>query len=222
LYNSEGLKLDVLQLSFEDNANNGLDDFDGGKLANPDENLASLSNNTLLSVERRVLPQDNEAIQLSTTQYQFTNYEFRLTTEHWNTDIEVFVVDNYLNTITPVDAQSPFSFSVDANIPESIAENRFSLKFDTTNLGTNDNTFGSDFRLFPNPSKNEQFSISTPSLSGEVSVEVTNLLGQTVYSKVLSVEGNQVNVNVFNLSAGVYVVKLTQDDQFFSTKLIVE
>lgn len=51
---------------------------------------------------------------------------------------------------------------------------------------------------------------------------MTNLLGQNVFSKDLPVSGNQVNVSAPDLPSGVYVVKLTQGNQSFSTKLIAD
>jgi hypothetical protein len=222
LYNSDNLKLDVLQLSFEENANNGLDDFDAGKLINPDENLASLNNDRFMSVERRALPGETDVIPLSTFRYQFTTYEFRLSTDNWDDSIDVFVQDNYLNTTTPIDTEHPFSFSIDTNIPESIADDRFSLVFDNTTLGIDDERFGEDFSLYPNPSTNGRFSIKTPGLSGDVHIEMTNLIGQQVYSQQLSTEAEQVNVNAGRLSSGLYVLKLSQDQKSYNFKLLID
>jgi hypothetical protein len=224
LYNSNNLKLDVLQLSFEDNANNGLDDFDGGKLANPDENLSSWSNNTLLSMERRATPQNNDVIQLNTANYQFTNYEFRLNITDWNPAIEIFVADNYLSNTTPIDNQNSFQFSVDTNIPESIASDRFSLVFDNTTLNIADNNFGAGFSLYPNPSTNGLFNISTQGISGqEVGVNIHNILGQAVLSQIQTVEGNgNIAIDTSKLSTGVYMVELNQNGNTFVSKLIIE
>jgi hypothetical protein len=91
-----------------------------------------------------------------------------------------------------------------------------------TYLGFNDSTFGSDFSLYPNPAIYGQFSIKTPNLNGEVNVEMTSPLGQRVYSEQLSIISNQVNVSIPHLSQGIYMVKLIQGNQFYTTKLIVE
>jgi hypothetical protein len=93
--------------------------------------------------------------------------------------------------------------------------------FDNTTLGADENTFGSNFRLYPNPVPNGQYSIRTPGLTGEVTLEMTNLLGQSVYTRILQVRDHQVNINSSDLSHGIYMVKLTQGDQSYTSKLIL-
>jgi hypothetical protein len=90
------------------------------------------------------------------------------------------------------------------------------------NLNIEDNTFGADFSLYPNPTSNGQFSIKTPNVSGEVNVEIFNLLGQKVLSQKHIVEDQEVNVNAEGFSTGIYVVKLSQGSQSFISKLIIK
>lgn len=142
--------------------------------------------------------------------------------ENKPTGLGVFLIDNYLNTQTEITESFFYDFTVDPNVPGSIAEDRFNLMFGNTTLGIEDNRFGSDFRLFPNPTNGERFSIKTPSLSGEVEVEITSMLGRQISVQTLQVEGNQVKVTVEGLSAGVYVVNLAQGNQSFNSKLIVQ
>jgi hypothetical protein len=221
LYNQNNERRDVLKFRFNPAFESNLDDNDFGKLLNAGENLAT-DLSMLLSVDRRAVPQDNDIVPLFTNQFQDTNYEFRISLEDWNPAVEIFVEDNYLNTTTQITPNQAYAFSVDASIPESIATDRFNLVFDNTTLGVNDNAFGAGFSLYPNPSQNGQFSIKTPQLSGDVQVEISNLLGQQVSSQQLRIEGQQVNVTAENLSTGIYVVKLSQDGQSFSAKLMVE
>ena len=50
-----------------------------------------------------------------------------------------------------------------------------------------------------------------------------NILGQQVFTETFTDESNyEINVNASELSAGVYMVELTQDEQRFINKLIVE
>lgn len=80
---------------------------------------------------------------------------------------------------------------MDTNIPESITTNRFSISFENTTLGINENEFGVGFTLYPNPTQDGQFRIKTNSLiSDEVSVKMYNMLGQDVLSKTFNVENN--------------------------------
>ena len=222
MYNSSNERVDVLKLRFQDNASNGIDNFDALKLENNGENLAALVNAKSYAIERRDTPQQNDVVVLSVDNYLDTQYLFKLVTENWDEAINVYVVDNYLNTSTLIQATQDFSFTVDANIPESSAEDRFSLVFENTTLGTTDNTFGSSFSLYPNPTKDGLFSLRTPGLTGEVDVQISNVLGQEVQTQTLSVIGNEVNVNAQDLASGVYLVKLSQNDHSFTSKVIIE
>ncbi len=224
LYNTDNIKLDVIKFRFEAGANNGIDDFDGGKLLNPTENLAAVNSNTLLALERRDIPQEDEIIPLSVNQYQFNQYEFRLNTSNWDDAIKVYVVDSYLNTQTLIDENNIYSFSVDSNIPESISTDRFSLMFDNTTLGINDNSFGKSFSLYPNPTNDGLFSIKTQNLNtGDIEIRIHNLMGQQVMKQNYKAESNrEININASDLSSGVYMVEFSQNNQNFTTKLIIQ
>ena len=65
-------------------------------------------------------------------------------------------------------------------------------------------------------------SLRTPGLTGEVDVQISNVLGQEVQTQTLSVIGNEVNVNAQDLASGVYLVKLFQNDHSFTSKVIIE
>jgi hypothetical protein len=217
----EDVRRDILQFRFDPNFNNGIDGNDFGKLMNNFENMG-VNHSMVLSVDRRAIPESEETIPLFMNQYQVTDYEFKINLENWNNSIVVFVQDNYLNTTTLIDPTQPYAFSVDQNIPESVASDRFSLVFDNTTLGVEDNVLGSDFSLYPNPTQDGHFSIKTPNLSGEVNLEIVNLLGQQVYNNDINVESHEVNVSSENLARGVYILKLTQNDFNYTTKLIIE
>ncbi|TKS57457.1 T9SS type A sorting domain-containing protein [Mesohalobacter halotolerans] len=224
LYNTNNIKLDVVKFRFEAGANNAIDDFDGGKLANPTENLAAVNSNTLLGLERRDFPQDNEILPLFISQYQFNQYEFRLNTSNWDENIDVYIVDNYLNTETLIGDNQAYSFSVDSNIPESIASDRFSLKFDNTTLSVDYNALAEGFNLYPNPTSNGLFSIKTKGLNAQsASVKIYSLAGQEVFNTSIVKQGNdEFNVDASQLSTGVYLLEFLNAEQSISRKLIIQ
>jgi hypothetical protein len=221
LYNQNGKRKDVLKFRFNSNFGSNLDNNDFGKLLNEGENLAT-NFNMLLSIDRRNIPQDSDVVPLFTSQYLDTQYEFRLNVENWDPSIEIFVQDDYINTTTPITPNQAYAFSVDANIPASIAEDRFSLVFDNTTLSTTDNAFGYNFSLYPNPAQNGRFYVTTPGLSGSAYITLTNVLGQQVYAQQLDIQNQEVQIHADNLSSGVYMMNLSQSEQSFSTKVIIE
>jgi len=221
LYNTTNTKKDVVKFRFNQNFDDAVNDNDFGKLFNEGENLASFGS-MLMSVDRRSIPQDGTIIPLYTIQFSNAQYEFRLVTENWDNNIDVYLIDNYSGTTTLIDESQSYAFSVDSNIPESMATDRFSLSFDNTTLGVADNTFGSNFNLYPNPTKDGLFTITTPGITTAINVEVTNILGQVVLSTSQQVTGNKIDINAEHLPSGIYLVKLYENNQSFTTKVVIE
>jgi parallel beta-helix repeat protein len=213
---------DAIGLRFSDDFTTLGSDEDATKLSNPDENYA-IVNNGLRSIDNQGLPNLGDEIELSISNYTASDYSLTFVMENKPEDLGVFLVDNYLNTQTELTNTFLYDFTVDQNIPESIAENRFKLKVDNTTLGTNENAFGSDFSLYPNPTTG-QFTIKTSGLTGNnVELKIYNILGQQVFSQAQTIENNgEVNVDASGLSSGLYMIELQQDEQVFSTKLIIE
>jgi len=89
-------------------------------------------------------------------------------------------------------------------------------------IGVTDNRFGANVVLYPNPIRDGQFSVKMPKLNGEVILEIYTLSGKNLYAKEHKVTGQQVDVQVQNLPSGTYLLRLSQGDQAFSTKLIVK
>jgi hypothetical protein len=222
LVNTNNMIVDFLKVRFMENAKNEFDDFDLFKLFNQNENIGTYIDQAIFSIQRRDMPQQNEVVPMFIDGYTDSAYELQLEKSFWDNNVEVYIVDNHLNTTTLVDEGQPYSFTVDASIPETMATDRFSLVFDNQTLGVADNSFGANFSLYPNPTKDGLFAITTPGLSGDVEVQLTNILGQEVSSRTLTVSGNEVNVDASSLSAGVYIVKLSQNDNTFTSKVIVE
>ena len=222
-YNSGKREADALRINFDENYNNAVDIQDADKVTNPDENFARLENDELISIENRAIPIDGETLALSTIGYAENNYTFVVNASNIQNHFDAYLADNYTGTQTQlIEGTTQVNYTVDANIPESVASDRFSLIFDNTTLGIEGNTFGADISLYPNPTNDGDFSIYTPNLSGEVSVEISNLLGQQVYNQKLSIRNQNAQVITKNLLEGVFLVKLKQNQQSHSMKLIVD
>jgi hypothetical protein len=222
-FNAGQREADGTLIKFNENGNNDLDQLDADKLQGPDESLARLHGNELISIEYRNMPAANEILQLSTTGFAAESYTFIVNATNIDAGFEAYLQDSYTGILTPLNVGSTqVNFSVDTNIPESIAEERFSLVFENSTLGVEENSFGDNFSLYPNPSKDGRFSIKTPGLNGEVRVEINTMLGQQLSSAKLPVLGNEVKVDAGHLSTGVYLVKLSQNENKFISKLIVK
>ena len=214
---SEGEQIvDAIGLRFSDDFTNEVNDADAGKMGNSGENLALVSNNQLLSIEQRKMPLLGEELQLFVNNYQAENFSFRLQLENWNEENEIFIKDDYLNTLTPISADEVYSFNVTPGIASSTSMLRFSLVFGDQTL-SNDEFEDTSFSIYPNPTK-EVFYVS--GITENASLEMFDLLGRKVFSQ--NQVSNQQSINISQLSSGVYFVKVKEGEKMFTQKLVKE
>ena len=74
-----------------------------------------------------------------------------------------------------------------------------------------------DFNVYPNPARNGKISISTKN-SLDKNVVIYSILGSVVYNK--TVRPNEV-INVQNLSTGLYLVQVEEDEKVSVRKLLI-
>jgi len=207
---------DGLRIKFDKSYSPSTDD-DSPKLGNIDENLSRLEGSNYLAIERRSFPISTEELLLAINQYRRESYvmKFDLTD---NLNIEVFVKDNYLDTLTEItSSDNTFSFTIESSIPESVASDRFSLVFEPVSLSTEEESLA-NLSLYPNPTRGS-FRISGMGLGQKAQVEIYNMIGQQVYTAKSSGQST-IEIADFNGTTGVYLVKLNTNQGEKTFKLI--
>ena len=81
-----------------------------------------------------------------------------------------------------------------------------------------DNSY-STFNVFPNPN-NGILNISMANSSGKQTIEIKNIIGQTVYSKITS-NSTSNTINLSNINKGIYTVSLINENGTSSSKKII-
>jgi hypothetical protein len=80
----------------------------------------------------------------------------------------------------------------------------------------------SKFEVYPNPN-NGVFNISFESpLKQNVTIEVFNMLGNVIYTKTLSNNIGSFNVELSDISSGVYFIKLDSNEKIFYKKISIQ
>ena len=215
-------RLDVLKIAFDASYSNAVDDNDASKMTNFDESMATSNTSKLFAIEKRAIPTDTDEIPLNITKYRGTSYSIKAEGSGL-TGPSPYLFDQFANkTIEiPQDGSIDYAYTVDAAIPASIAADRFKLIY-AKSLKTIDNELAG-FALYPNPSKSNSFSVAVPQSEGKVSLSVSNLLGQQLYSQNDLQSGTTVKVTASNVkTSGVYLVSLTAEGKTATTKWIVE
>lgn len=83
----------------------------------------------------------------------------------------------------------------------------------------NDSFYLAGFNMYPNPA-DSILAIDLPSEYESVQVQIIDILGKTVVNKSITALDNKLNVN--DLVAGTYFVKVSSEDKSYTTKLIIE
>jgi hypothetical protein len=213
---------DRLIVLFDRNYNNSVDTEDAVKFNNPDENIGILIDNSLLSIEKRALPQADDILEIFADDYRSTDYVFVVQIDGL-TNHTVYLYDNYTDTETLLnnDVSTAVNFSVDSSIAESVATDRFELRFQTSTLGTDD--FDAEgISVYPNPAStilNVDFGLNIGRFN---SLELFDISGRLVRKQSISNQLEQTQLDVSAISSGVYLLKVSSNREQFSTKLIIK
>ncbi|QSS98138.1 T9SS type A sorting domain-containing protein [Psychroflexus sp. ALD_RP9] len=210
LQNGE-MESDAIGLRFNENYTTIGSDEDASKLANPGENYA-IVNNGFKSIDKQNIPTDGHQVDLLMMNYEDTAYSLTFNLGNQPETLKVYLNDSYLNTQTELTESTTYDFTVDANVPESIDQNRFHLSFEEVPLN-NQSFDAGQVRLYPNPVVH-QLQIELPASVEINSVQVFNTLGQQVLTTTQS------QVDVSQLASGVYVVELETTKGKVSKKII--
>jgi len=111
-------------------------------------------------------------------------------------------------------------FNAGSNFEGDMALDNINI-VDSSAVSVNDvSTF--NINLYPNPN-NGEFTVTMPqSVFGNVLFEVFDIAGKLVYNKTVSVNQNNVEFNLKNLSSGSYIIKGSIDNDVSYQKLLIE
>ena len=78
-------------------------------------------------------------------------------------------------------------------------------------------------QIYPNPIRNNQFTIAVPNqMSGAITIEICNLIGQSVYKVIRAAVNNEITIQpLVALNKGVYIVSMKNEGAAFTQKISV-
>lgn len=215
---------DALLVQFASGQNNEVDAYDANKFTNLDENFATNNNGSLLSIERRALPQAEEVIPLHVNQYRNANYT--IVAKANNIDgLYPFLFDKYTQAYTeiPVDGSVAYNYSVVGTDVQSTASSRFNVVFKTqSSLGNKSLELTSELKVYPNPVNEGWFVVSSPNSTQGMEIEVFNLLGQRIPFTISNVNSNNLKIEIpKSVAKGMYSVEIKQNGQKTTKKILI-
>ncbi|MBC7845995.1 MAG: T9SS type A sorting domain-containing protein [Flavobacterium sp.] len=128
-----------------------------------------------------------------------------------------------VGTVVFVGSGTSFTDSVTGFYKVYTVDKAFNYSAEVTTLKNNQWSLNNPISVYPNPVKDNQFSISLPaSISGKVAVGIYNVAGQLVYKADATVSSNTIAVRpAQSLKSGVYVVKVENNGNSSTQKITV-
>ena len=182
---------------------NAFDNKDALKISNSTENIGIASNDKILAVEARKPFVKNDTLFYNMGNLRADAYQFRFGPENIQADnLSAFLVDRYLNTMTPVSlTDSTFIDFTIINEEGSYAADRFYLIFQKrqhvippvaarSSAIHNSEILPADasITVHPNPLVNKVLTISfTNQPAGAYQLELSNKLGQVIFSRAIKI-----------------------------------
>lgn len=212
--------------AFSPNHSNALDNDDVTKMAKGGENLAFRRTSTNLTIEFR-----NTAVALDTLIVRVSGvanggeYRLRLHSQDFtNTAVQAYLWDTFTETLTEIPLNGnavDYLFQTSSAFPAS-AGDRFRIVFHDAPLSVGTPQV-SKIHAYPNPVQEGYVYIDFGNISyGNYQVQVIDVLGKTLISNSLLNNGERQRLELSSLPLGMYVIQVSNGQEKYSTKLIVE
>ena len=206
--NSQWQTIEGTLAIFDSGFNTAVTDEDATKMANLDEEVSFVQNNTSLAIACQPNPTATTELPIRLTNTRYTNYQWQFDLTNYSGPTP-FLVDTQNNSITQITNTTVVPFTTDSNA------NRFKIVFQNTVLNTE--TFATQVGLYPNPSKGNGFYLQLPA-TAQATVKLYNTLGQEI-----AISHNEGHYQAKqSLAAGVYHIMVTQGEKTSKLKWIVE
>jgi len=216
--------IDAAVAVFDNQFTNGIEIGDVTKLSTGIENISFLNSTTNLAIDARPQVAVTDELLVQLQQFQASkSYTFRTQFNNFDTSITPFLADTYLNQYTALANNASTDVVVSTNADAASYDiNRFKIVFQNSTL-SNPAFFEDYITLYPNPVTNGQFNIALPaSLTGNVTVKVINLIGQTVHESTTPAQNNITITIGKNLPQAVYIVQIENQGKIISKKITVD
>jgi hypothetical protein len=213
---------------YDNTYSNTTDNFDANKLWNNSDNLCIISNASYLSVEKRNIPTNSDVTALGLYNLSLDAYTFEASYYADDPAFSIFLVDNYTGQTEEIlpDTDFSYAFTVDANIPGSVAADRFEIIYDTSTLSTVQNDTSANISVYPNPvdSNAIYISLAANALKTDLQIELFGLDGRLIsafeQSDYLSQDQIRLTIDK-SIQNGTYLLHVTSQKNKSVKKIII-
>ena len=226
LYQNDSLKngamaSDGILIKVQPFANNLIDQNDALKPSNQDENFSINNANSLLSIESRKAPLEQDTINFNISQYRSNSYSFRFEFDQ-DLGFETYLIDKYTNqsTIIPSSGVYYHEFSVNTSDLNSTAKDRFYLIFKNISTGVFTLNANKNISIKPNPSNGKFILQNTIASENEnFEIQIFNSIGQLMYQSNSNKLNSGAELNIGSQLPGIYLLKAKSNKQSFTKSI---
>jgi hypothetical protein len=210
-----GIVYDNLNIGFDENASSLFENkLDAIKLSNDSFNFSAItSNGEYVCTDFRPFINEGKIKLFTNIKSGSTEIEINTTAIDLPAGKDLFFVDQFTNKTIKVDTKFKYTFTIDANNPNTFGSERFYL---TTTMGTAVNEMAKErfCSIYPNPTTDILNIALSSSKEGNYTYTVLNQLGQTILSgDIMLANGKPASINTQEISNGVYFLKITNGNQ---------
>jgi len=222
-YSKDSTENDEFIAMIIDNATLNKDSYDIIKLRNDNLNLSSYGEDTMqltLSAIPPVVSETRIKLNVEATTVGTYNFDFK-NMDNFQSNITVSLFDRYTNKTTDVRKNTKYTFEMGAGVNQW-GNNRFELilNLDKTNVDEFSLLNKTQMLVYPNPATDVlNINISNSNFKNS-EVVVYNISGAEVLKT--NMEANNAALNIETLSAGVYFVKVSNQNGFNKTVKFVK
>jgi hypothetical protein len=209
-------EVDGALLLFDNGYSWNFDSNDAIKLGNLDEQVAIIIDQQQVAIASQSVPNDNDMLAISLANFRQATYQWHFELDNY-TGPAPFLHDTVLGTLTQITTATVIPFTVDNRITGSY-ENRFQLLFQDTTLSTP--SLNNTITAYPNPARGGDDLFIT-NVSPTAIISVRNLLGQQTAVSTSPHNNGLVVKPRSSLSAGIYVVAISDNNNTTVIKWII-
>lgn len=231
LYNTAGSETlaDGALVAFDANFSNSVTNEDASKIMNAAENVSLAEGNSLLSIDERKMPKQNDTLFLNITKLTKPQYTLQIFSNHLNGLAKAYLEDKYLKKYLPLSLTDTNRITVNiSSDAASYVPNRFRIVFEQPSTGiltAPTNNVKTDIKVFPNPIKDQQINFELKGIEkGEYNFIINNSIGQQIFIALFNYDGrSKQNISLTKkLPAGIYYLQIANKTKSFSKTIWVQ
>jgi hypothetical protein len=224
LYDNTNILTDGALAAFDPAFSNAVGKEDATKMTNAGEVVSISNGKSLLSIDARQMPAENDTIFLNIAKLTKPQYTLQIFSQKIN-GIKAYLEDKYLKTSHSLSMSdtNKIAFNITADAA-SFDANRFRIVFGKSDLQQIVTAKTTGLKVFPNPVKDQQIHLQLSGAEkGSYTLRLINAQGQLVQRQLLAYDGITNNIVITlskKLTSGIYYLQLAGKESYNQNILI--